>query len=155
MELIKKPTHIDFMGKFKTAIMFSVVLILAGIVSVFIHGGLKYGIDFAGGTLVQLKFQAPPSIEAVRDGLKDIGLADSTIQEFGTPNDILIRVERSEGKMEEMGARIKETLEQAKGLSGITVERVEMVGPKVGKDLRMKALLSIVYAIIGIVIYIS
>ena len=155
MELIKKPTHIDFMGMFKPALMVSVLLILAGVVSVFMHGGLKFGIDFAGGTLVQLKFESPPAIESIRSGLKEIGLADSTIQEFGSPDTILIRVERSEGKLEEMGARIKESLEQTKGFAGIIVERVEMVGPKVGKDLRQKALLSIVYAIIGIVIYIS
>ena len=155
MELIKKQTHIDFMGNYKTAIMFSVLLILAGLVSVFMHGGLKFGIDFAGGTLVQLKFENPPSIESIRSGLKEIGLADSTIQEFGSPDTILIRVERSEGKLEEMGSRIKESLEQTRGFTGITIERVEMVGPKVGKDLRQKALLSIVYAIIAIVIYIS
>ncbi|MCZ6540210.1 MAG: protein translocase subunit SecF, partial [Nitrospinae bacterium] len=155
MELIKPQTHIDFMGKFKPALMFSVLLILAGLVSIFMHGGLKFGIDFAGGTLVQLKFENPPAIESIRSGLKEIGLADSTIQEFGSPDTILIRVERSEGKLEEMGSRIKESLEQTRGFTGITIERVEMVGPKVGKDLRQKALLSIVYAIIAIVIYIS
>lgn len=155
MELIKKQTHIDFMGKFKSAMVFSGLLILAGIVSIVMHGGLKYGIDFKGGTLVQLKFPEAPPIDSIRSGLKEIGLADSTIQEFGSPNDILIRVERSEGKMEEMGSQIKEALEETKGFKGIVVERVEMVGPKVGKDLRMKAMLSIVYAIIGIVIYIS
>lgn len=155
MELIKPQTHIDFMGKFKPALMFSALLILAGVVSIFMHGGLKFGIDFAGGTLVQLKFENPPAIESIRSGLKEIGLADSTIQEFGSPDTILIRVERSEGKLEEMGSRIKESLEQTKGFTGITIERVEMVGPKVGKDLRQKALLSIVYAIIAIVIYIS
>lgn len=155
MELIKPNTHIDFMGKFKPALMFSALLILAGVVSIFMHGGLKFGIDFAGGTLVQLKFENPPAIESIRTGLKEIGLADSTIQEFGSPDTILIRVERSEGKLEEMGSRIKESLEQTRGFTGITIERVEMVGPKVGKDLRQKALLSIVYAIIAIVIYIS
>lgn len=155
MELIKPQTHIDFMGKFKPALMFSALLILAGVVSIFMHGGLKFGIDFAGGTLVQLKFENPPAIESIRSGLKEIGLADSTIQEFGSPDTILIRVERSEGKLEEMGSRIKESLEQTRGFTGITIERVEMVGPKVGKDLRQKALLSIVYAIIAIVIYIS
>ena len=154
MELIKPQTHIDFMGRFKPALMFSALLILAGVVSIFMHGGLKFGIDFAGGTLVQLKFENPPAIESIRSGLKEIGLADSTIQEFGSPDTILIRVERSEGKLEEMGSRIKESL-QTKGFTGITIERVEMVGPKVGKDLRQKALLSIVYAIIAIVIYIS
>ena len=155
MELIKPQTHIDFMGKFKPALMFSALLILAGVVSIFMHGGLKFGIDFAGGTLVQLKFEDPPAIESIRSGLKEIGLADSTIQEFGSPDTTLIRVERSEGKLEEMGSRIKESLEQTRGFTGITIERVEMVGPKVGKDLRQKALLSIVYAIIAIVIYIS
>ena len=155
MELIKKQTHIDFMGKFKSAMIFSGLLILGGIVSVVLHGGLKYGIDFKGGTLVQLKFPEAPAIESIRSGLKDIGLGDSTIQEFGNPETILIRVERAEGEMEEMGSRIKESLEKTKGFTGIIIERVEMVGPKVGKDLRLKALLSILYAIIGIVIYIS
>jgi preprotein translocase subunit SecF len=156
MELIKKQTHIDFMGKFKTALMFSVLLILAGIASIAINGGLKYGIDFSGGTLVQLKFPEAPAIDSIRSGLKDIGFADSTIQEFGSPDTILIRVERADGELkEEVGTKIKESLEKTKGFTGIVIERVEMVGPKVGKDLRMKALLSILYAIIGIVIYIS
>ena len=155
MELIKKQTHIDFMGKFKSAILFSGLLILVGIGSIAMHGGLKYGIDFKGGTLVQLKFPEAPAIDSIRAGLKDIKLGESTIQEFGSPDTILIRVERSEGGMEEMGARIKESLEKTKGFTGIVIERVEMVGPKVGKDLRMKALLSILYAVIGIIIYIS
>jgi preprotein translocase subunit SecF len=155
MELIKKQTHIDFMGKFKSALMFSGLLILAGIVSIVLHGGLKYGIDFEGGTLVQLKFPEAPAIDSIRSGLKEIGLADSTIQEFGSPDTILIRVELADGELKEMGSRIKKALEEKKEFTGIIIERVEMVGPKVGKDLRMKALLSIVYAIIGIVIYIS
>ncbi len=155
MELIKKQTHIDFMGKFKTALMFSGLLILAGFVSIAMQGGLKFGIDFEGGTLVQLKFPEAPAIDSIRSGLKEIGLADSTIQEFGSPDTILIRVEMADGELKEMGTRIKRALEETKGFTGIIIERVEMVGPKVGKDLRMKALLSILYAIIGIVIYIS
>jgi len=155
MELISKQTHIDFMGKFKMALMVSALLILAGLASIAVQGGLKYGIDFAGGTLVQLKFQDPPSIDTIRKSLKAIDLGDSTIQEFGSPNEILIRVERSKGEMEELGTLIKKELEKSREFSEIVLERVEMVGPKVGKDLRLKALLSIVYAIIGIVIYIS
>ncbi len=155
MELIKKQTHIDFMGKFKTALMLSGLLILAGFVSIAVHGGLKFGIDFEGGTLVQLKFPEVPAIDSIRSGLREIGLADSTIQEFGSPDTILIRVEIADGELKEMGTRIKKALEETKGFTGIIIERVEMVGPKVGKDLRIKALLSILYAIIGIVIYIS
>jgi preprotein translocase subunit SecF len=119
------------------------------------HGGLKYGIDFDGGTLVQLKFKTPPAIEDLRDGLKTIGLGDSTIQEFGSKNHILIRVEKSEEKLEEIGTKVKNSLIGKFQADDILVERVEMVGPKVGKDLREKAILSIIYAIIGIVIYIS
>lgn len=155
MELIKAKTQIDFMGKFKMAMIISAALILGGIASIAIHGGLKYGIDFEGGTLVQLKFTEAPAIDTIRSSLKDIGFADSTIQEFGSPDTILIRVERADGEIKEMGSRIKKVLEEKNGFTGIIIERVEMVGPKVGKDLRMKALLSIVYAIIGIVIYIS
>ncbi len=155
MEIFKRQTEFDFMGKKQTAISLSAILILIGIVSVIIHGGLKYGIDFAGGTLVQLKFEKPPAIEEIRDGLKTIGLGDSTIQEFGSKNHILIRVQRSEEKLEEVGTQVKNSLAGKFNSEAIVVERVEMVGPKVGRDLREKAVLSIIYAIIGIVIYIS
>jgi len=155
MEIFKRVPQFDFMKKKTMAVALSCTVILIGIISILIHGGLRYGIDFAGGTLVQLKFTNPPDIEAIRDGLKTIGLGESTIQEFGSKNHILIRVERSEEKLEEMGTRIKNSLVGEFTAANILVERVEMVGPKVGKDLRKKAILSIVYAIIGIVIYIS
>tara|TARA_Y100000031_G_scaffold38273_1_gene42995 strand:+ start:3118 stop:4023 length:906 start_codon:yes stop_codon:yes gene_type:complete len=155
MEIFKRVTEIDFMGKKGVAVTLSSLVILIGIVSILTHGGLKYGIDFAGGTLVQLKFKNPPVIEDVRDGLKTIGLGDSEIQEFGSKSHILIRVERSEAKLEEVGTRIKNSLSGKYSAEEIVIERVEMVGPKVGKDLREKAILSIIYAIIGIVIYIS
>ncbi len=155
MQLFKNETHFDFMGKIKSAMVFSSLLILVGLISIVISGGLKYGIDFAGGTLVQLQFKNPPDIEVIRDGLKTIGLGDSTIQEFGSKKDILIRVEKSEEKLEAVGAMVRRSLSGKFNIEEISLERVEMVGPKVGRDLREKALLSILYAIIGIVIYIS
>ena len=155
MQLFKDETRFDFMGKIKAAMIISGIVILIGLGSIVISGGLKYGIDFAGGTLVQLQFKNPPEIEVIRDGLKTIGLGESTIQEFGSKKDILIRVERSEEKLEAVGAMVKRSLSGKFHSDDITVERVEMVGPKVGRDLREKALLSILYAIIGIVIYIS
>jgi preprotein translocase subunit SecF len=155
MEIFKKETHFNFMGKRKMAMIISSFFILVSLASIVFHGGLKYGIDFSGGTLVQLQFKSPPSLKVIRDGLKEIGLADSTIQEFGSKNDILIRVEKAEGKMEEMGNRIKAALGKSMNENEISIDRVEMVGPKVGKDLREKALLSILYAILGIIIYVS
>ena len=155
MQLFKDETRFDFMGQITAAMIISGIVILIGLGSIVFSGGLKYGIDFAGGTLVQLQFKNPPDIEVIRDGLKTIGLGESTIQEFGSKKDILIRVERSEEKLEAVGAIVKRSLSQKFNSDDITVERVEMVGPKVGRDLREKALLSILYAIIGIVIYIS
>jgi len=155
MEFIKKELKIDFMGKIKPAISISLLLILIGFASLIMQGGLKYGIDFEGGTLVQLRFKTAPDIEDIRAGLKNIGMGESTIQEFGSKTDILIRVQKSEEKLQAVGAMVKESLKNKFNVDDITVDRVEMVGPKVGKDLREKALLSIVYAIIGIVIYIS
>ena len=155
MQLFKHETRFDFMGKIRVAMISSGIVILVGLGSIVFSGGLKYGIDFAGGTLVQLQFKSPPDIEVIRDGLKTIGLGESTIQEFGSKKDILIRVERSEEKLEAVGAMVKRSLSGKFNSDEIIVERVEMVGPKVGRDLREKALLSILYAIIGIVIYIS
>jgi preprotein translocase subunit SecF len=155
MKIISSDTHINFMGKIKMTMAISGLMILIGLGSIAISGGLKYGIDFAGGTLIQLKFKTPPDIEVIRDGLKSIALGESTIQEFGSPRDILIRVQRSEEKLEAVGVKVRSSLADKFNKDDITIERVEMVGPKVGSDLREKALLSILYAIIGIVIYIS
>ncbi len=155
MKIISSETHFDFMGKTKTALAISGLIILIGLCSIALSGGLKYGIDFSGGTLVQLQFKTPPDIEVIRDGLKTIGFGESTIQEFGTKRDILIRVQRSEEKLEAVGSQVRNSLGKKFNKEDITIERVEMVGPKVGRDLREKALLSILYAIIGIVIYIS
>ena len=85
MELISKQTHIDFMGKFKMALMVSALLILAGLASIAVQGGLKYGIDFAGGTLVQLKFQDPPSIDTIRKSLKAITWAIALFRNSAPP----------------------------------------------------------------------
>ena len=155
MEIFKRVPQFDFMKRKTMAVALSSTVILIGVISILIHGGPRYGIDFAGGTLVQLKFTNPPVMEDVRDGLKTIGLGESTIQEFGSKNHLLIRIERSEEKLEEMGTRVKNSLVEKFRPDNIVIERVEMVGPKVGKDLRQKAVLSIIYAILGIVIYIS
>ena len=155
MKIINSDTHFDFMGKIKMAMTISGLVILIGLGSIALSGGLKYGIDFAGGTLIQLQFKTPPDIEVIRDGLKTIALGESTIQEFGSKRDILIRVQRSEEKLEAVGSKVRNSLGEKFNKEYITIERVEMVGPKVGRDLREKALLSILYAVIGIVIYIS
>ena len=92
MQIIKPGVNINFIDKRKFFQTLSVAIILLGVVFYFIRGGFNFGIDFAGGTLVQLRFEKDTSIEAVREGLKDISLGDSVIQHFGSDREILIRV---------------------------------------------------------------
>jgi len=105
MEIFKRVTEFNFMAKKTMAVTLSCAVILIGIISIAVHGGLRYGIDFAGGTLVQLKFENPPAIEEVRDGLRTIGLGESTIQEFGSKNHILIRIEKSEENLKRLALK--------------------------------------------------
>jgi preprotein translocase subunit SecF len=105
--------------------------------------------------LVQLQFKTAPNIEDIRSSLKEIGLGESTIQEFGSKNDILINFKKSEEKLEAVGEKIRKSIGKFIKSEDVTLERVEIVGPKVGQDLREKAILSIIYATIGIILYIS
>ncbi len=155
MELIKPDTHINFQKNRMLFIGMSVVLILVGLSSILVRGGLNYGIDFAGGTLVQLKFDAPADIGRIRDGLKGIDLGESVIQEFGSPREVIIRVEKSSESLQNLSDQITAALAETFGQDAFTVERVEVVGPQVGRDLQRKALLALLYALVGVLIYIT
>lgn len=157
IQFIKPGTNIDFMGMRKLGFIFSLILILAGIVSLIIHNGPNYGIDFAGGTLVQVKFPQEIDVADIRKGLDDIGLKDVSVQGFGDQqtNEYLIR---TSSDAEALGNQLADTV--SKGLKAATtlepdIRRVEMVGPQVGKDLKKKALLAIFYSLLFITVYIS
>jgi len=157
MEFVKPGTKIDFLGIRRSAFLLSGLLIGASIISVIFHGGLNYGIDFAGGTLVQVKFSEPTQVETIKKNLASIGLDRSLVQRFGErgENEYLIRVEKSVSDLEGLSGQIEGALQEAYGKYGVEIRRTEMVGPKVGKDLRKKGILAIVYALLGILIYIS
>lgn len=157
MEFIKKTTHIDFIRRRFIALAISIALILAGVVSLIVKGGPNYGIDFAGGMMIQLKFRETTSIKAIRQGLKEINLGDSVIQQFGDPedNEVLIRVEKTVTDLENLGSMVEEEMEKTFSKGSFEVRRVEMVGPKVGKDLRQKGIMAIVWAMLGILIYVA
>ncbi len=155
MELIKPGINIDFAGKRNLAFLFSGLLILITVISLFVHGGPNYGIDFAGGILVQVRFQNPTSPGHIKKALAPIGMQDSQVQHFGgTDNEYLIRAEKKGLKLEGLSDRVREVLKKSYG-DGFEVRRVEMVGPKVGKDLRRQALQAILFAILFIAVYIS
>jgi len=157
MQFIKPGTNIDFMGMRKIGFAFSLILILAGIVSLIMHNGPNYGIDFAGGTLVQVKFSQKVDVSDIRKGLDEIGLKDVSVQGFGeqAAHEYLIR---TSSDADALGSQLSDTV--SKGLKDATslepdIRRVEMVGPQVGKDLKSKALLAIFYSLLFITIYIS
>jgi preprotein translocase subunit SecF len=156
MEIIKSGTKIDFMGKRMAAFIISGLLIIAGIVSLIVHGGPNYGIDFAGGTLIQVRFSQPVTAGEIRESLKDAGLT-GTIQRFGAEGagEYLIRLQTTSSDLEGLSATIKDALAKRFGGETFEIRRTEMVGPKVGKDLRRKGLQAIIFALIGILIYIS
>ena len=155
MQIIKNDTNIDFVGKRKLALIVSVAVILLGLVSLVIKGGPNYGIDFVGGTLVQVKFVENTDAVKIKDSLASMDLGSVVVQQFGDDaNEFLIRVQDT-GKGKELSGMISGSLNMVYGEGMVDIRRVEMVGPQVGKDLRQKGLLSIVYAMIGILIYIS
>jgi preprotein translocase subunit SecF len=156
MEIIKPNTKIDFVGKRNIAMAFSLVIILIGIVSLVVKGGPSYGIDFAGGSLVQVRFSENTSAAKVRGALKDLGLRNMTIQQFGTQSDeFLVRAQESSTELESLAAKIKTTLEKTYGAGKVEIRRTEMVGPKVSKALRNQGLMAVLFAIIGMLIYIT
>lgn len=155
MQIIKHDTNIDFIGKRKLAMILSGVLILIGLASLVVNGGPNYGIDFVGGTLVQVKFSESTDAAKIKDSLTSLDLGSVVVQRFGDdPNEFLIRVQK-DSKSQNLSGMISSSLTTVYGEGNVDIRRMEMVGPQVGKDLRQKGLLSIFYAMIGILIYIS
>lgn len=155
MELIRPGTHYDFIGKRKTAFLISAVVFAISIGSIVLHGGLRYGVDFAGGLLLQVRFGQPVSVSDVRTALERSGEKDAMVQNFGGENEFLIRVERATEDLEAKSKAIQTSLqEQFKGKS-IEIRRAEVVGPKIGKDLKTKALWAMGLSFLAILLYVA
>ena len=155
MELIRPGTHYDFMGKKKFTIWVSTIAILICLGSLFLFGGLKYGVDFAGGVMIQIKFSKTMDVSEIRNTLEAMGLKDAMVQNFGGENEFLIRVEKSSEDFEEVSKKIQTSLRERFKDQSLEIRRVEVVGPKVGKDLKTKALWAVGLALLGILIYVA
>jgi len=147
-------TKIDFVAKRKVAFIISACLIGIGLISLIAHGGLSLSIDFAGGTLLQVQFEKDLSVQQIRDSLDKIGWGDAEIQKFAQGREFLIRVKKQEIGTT-VGDQIKEAFATDFPDNAFQVRREEKVGPKIGQELRGKAVWAVLYAMLGILIYIS
>jgi preprotein translocase subunit SecF len=148
-------THYDFIGKRRWAYGISVALLLVGLVSITVKGGLRYDIDFTGGTLIQVRFEKPPSVESIRSGLGRLGLGESVIQEYGDPREFVIRTQLVGANSAETGRQVQEALGAVPGLERPEIRRVEFVGPQVGHDLQLQAVYVVLIALAAMLAYIA
>ena len=146
--------EIDFLGKRKIALIISSLLIIASIVSLAMNG-LKLGIDFTGGTLVEVGYKQPADITTLRNELNEAGFADATVQNFGTTKDVLIRLKPQEGvSNSELSTQVLAAVN--KNLSEpADIRRVEFVGPQVGDELAEDGGLALLYSMFGILLYVA
>ncbi len=154
MELFRLSRRLDFMGQRKLATVFSLVLIVGSMAS-FLVQSFNLGIDFTGGTLIEIGYPQPVSLETVRPVLDAAGFDDAVVQHFGTAKDVLIRLApNAKADLDTLGDRVFAALNQAHG-GDLTLARVEFVGPQVGEELREQGGLAMLYALFGILIYVA
>ena len=156
LEILGK-TNIDFMGKRKIAFAFSGVMVLLGLIAVvqITRGAANLGIDFAGGTAVQLKFDQAVRIDEARKALESNGVGDAELQEFGQDNKLLVRVKASTTIEEKTAERVMEIFAKEFSSNRFVVESTTEIGPTIGKKLQEDALVAVVISFIGIIIYIA
>jgi preprotein translocase subunit SecF len=157
MELIKPGINIDSVGKMKIFFFFSIALVILSMVYLVLRGGPNLGIDFAGGTSVQIRFKQATTVDKIRVALTSINMENSVIQQIGTKNDneFLLRTEMSTSDLKGLHDKIEESLLAAYGKGSFEMRKVEVVGPKAGKDLRQKGLLALFFALLGMLVYIT
>jgi preprotein translocase subunit SecF len=154
---ILKDLNIDFMGRRRPAMIFSAVLILIAVGAMVVRG-FNLGLDFTGGTLLEVGYTEPAELADVRAALGEAGFAGATVQHFGTLRDVLIRIAPEAGAEEETSAQLSDRVFRAlsEAVDGaVELRRVEFVGPQVGEELTEDGGLAILYSLIGILIYVA
>ncbi|MDH5642326.1 MAG: protein translocase subunit SecF, partial [Nitrospira sp.] len=156
LEILGK-TDIDFMGKRTIAFTFSGIMVLLGLIAVvqIALGSANLGIDFAGGTAVQLKFDQPIRIDEARKVLDASGFGSAELQEFGQDNKLLIRVKASTTIESKTAESVVKVFEEQFASHKFVVDSTTEIGPTIGKKLQEDALIAIVISFIGIIMYIA
>ena len=116
---------------------------------------MRYGVDFSGGLVAEIKFSKPVDISELRNATDAMGLKDAVVQKFGGENEFLIRVEKAAGDLEAMSKSIQTSLQGRFTNNPLEIRRVEVVGPKVGKDLKKKAMWAVGFSFLAILIYVA
>jgi preprotein translocase subunit SecF len=154
MEILKKQTHIDFMGQRKRAMIFSGLLLLVSLVSIGVRG-LDYGIDFTGGTLIEVGYPESADLAQVRSDLAVAGFPEAVVQYFGTTHDVLVRLApRDDLSKAELSSDVLRVLKQNGG-DDMQLRRVEFVGPQVGEELAEQGGLAMLIALGAILVYVT
>ena len=148
LEILDKP-NFNFIGKRKIAYVVSALVIITGMSVFAAKGKDNFGIDFMGGTIQQVRFEEKPEIDTIRKSLKDVGLEKASIQSFEETNEVLIRVEG------QRSSQIEEALKTVYKDGAVKVLRVEEIGPTIGRELRYKAILAILLAMIAVCVYVT
>ncbi|OSQ30900.1 protein translocase subunit SecF [Thalassospira sp. MCCC 1A03138] len=151
LHLVPDDVNVPFLKFRKIFYIVSLVMVLAS-VGLFVTKGLNFGIDFRGGILLEIKTDGPADISALRDNLGSLGLGDVSIQEFGEPDDVLIQLQRQDGDEKAQMAALA-TVTKALG-DNVTIRRSELVGPKVGDELKEAGVYSVAISLLLIMVYI-
>jgi len=154
LRLVPQDTHIRFIKFRMIAFVVSGLLAVASL-GLFFTKGLNYGIDFQGGTMIEVATPGPADLGAMRSLLSGLGLGDVQIQTFGAPNDVLIRVQEQAGgdeAQQQVVATVKAALSDA--IPEISYRRVEVVGPKVSGELVQAGIMAVLAAVFAVLVYI-
>lgn len=154
MRILNRKTNIDFMGKRKIAFVLSAVLIVMSITAL-VTMRLNLGLDFTGGTLIEVSYPSAVEVADVKANLRNADVTDAVVQQFGTASDIVVRVppRSADESSAELSTVVLSALQQ--GVEGeVLMRRVEFVGPQVGDELTEQGILAVVYALIGIFLYV-
>jgi preprotein translocase subunit SecF len=156
IELIKNP-HIDFLGKKYIAFIVSGILSVIGVIAIvqIATGRANLGIDFAGGTAIQFKFEKPVALHNIRVAIESGGLKDFDLQDLPSENKILIRVKKADIKLGQISETIENILKEKMPDNKYVVDSTTEIGPKVGGRLRADAAKAVGFAVIGILIYVA
>ena len=147
-------TNINFMGQRNIAMVLSLVLIVASFAGLWIKG-LNFGIDFTGGTLIELSYPSPVELPELRNNLMESGFGQAIVQHFGSAEDVLIRIAPQDGfNSAQLSNQVMDALAEATE-EEITLRRVEFVGPQVGDELTEDGALAVLYALFGVLIYVA